>query len=64
MELPDSKVDELIDLLQNKIKIGTPIEDEVNEMITNRLELLEKDVVLKQRKRFEQLEEEVKILLE
>jgi hypothetical protein len=30
----------------------------------NRVELLKKDIVLKQRKRFEQLEEEVKILLE
>jgi hypothetical protein len=53
MELPDVKVDELIDLLSNKIKIGTPIEDEVNDMIARRLELLDQDVVLKQRKRFE-----------
>jgi hypothetical protein len=64
MELPDFKVEELFDLLVNKVKIAPPIEDEVNEMMTNRLQLLDQDIVVKQRKRFEQLEEEVKILLE
>ena len=64
MELPDFKVEELFDLLVNKVKIASPIEDEVNEMMTNRLSLLNQDIVVKQRKRFEQLEEEVKILLE
>jgi len=33
-------------------------------MVNKRTELLDQDIVLKQRKRFEQLEEEVKILLE
>jgi hypothetical protein len=64
METPDFKVDEIFDLLVNKVKIGANIEDDVQEMITKRTELLDQDIVLKQRKRFEQLEEEVKILLE
>jgi hypothetical protein len=64
MELPDFKIEELYDLLVNKIKIAPSIEDQVLELIKNRVELLKKDIVLKQRKRFEQLEEEVKILLE
>lgn len=64
METPEFKIEELYDLLLNKVKIGPEIEDEVQEMIQNRHGLLDKDIVLKQRKRFEQLEEEVKILLE
>ena len=64
MELPDFKIEELYDLLVNKIKISPSIEDQVLELMKNRVELLKKDIVLKQRKRFEQLEEEVKILLE
>lgn len=62
--MPDFKVDEILDLLLNRVKIGASIEDEVQEMINKRTELLDQDIVLKQRKRFEQLEEEVKILLE
>ena len=64
MELPESKIDELFDLLANKVKISEKIEVTVMELIKNRFELLEQDVVLKQRRRFEQLEVEVKILLE
>jgi len=64
MEMPDFKVDEIMDLLVNKVKIGQSIEEEVQELLTKRQELLDQDIVLKQRKRFEQLEEEVKILLE
>ena len=64
METPEFKIEELYDLLLNKVKVGPEIEDEVQQMIQNRYGLLDKDIVLKQRKRFEQLEEEVKILLE
>jgi hypothetical protein len=64
METPEFKIEELYDLLLNKVKIGPEIEDDVQQMIQNRYGLLDKDIVLKQRKRFEQLEEEVKILLE
>jgi hypothetical protein len=53
MELPEFKVDEIYELLQNKIKINVNIESEVGEMITSRADLLEKDIVLKQRNRFE-----------
>ena len=64
MELPEIKIDELLDMLVNKIKIAASIETDVNELIAKRVDYLDKDIVLKQRKRFEQLEEEVKILLE
>lgn len=37
MELPDFKVEELLDLLVNKVKIAVPIEDEVNDMMSYRL---------------------------
>lgn len=37
MELPDFKVEELLDLLVNKVKIAVPIEDEVNDMMSFRL---------------------------
>lgn len=36
MEMPDFKVDEIMDLLVNKVKIGPAIEDEVQEMLTKR----------------------------
>lgn len=47
MEMPDFKVDEIMDLLVNKIKVGQSIEDEVQEMINKRVELLDQDIVLK-----------------
>ena len=52
MEIPDFKVEEILDLLVNKVKIAAPIEDEINSMIQSRLQLLDQDVVIKQRKRF------------
>lgn len=64
MELSEFKVEELIDLLVNKVKIDVKIEQDVSEILSKRVDLLEQDIVLKQRKRFEQLEIEVKILLE
>ena len=35
------KVDEIFDLLVNKVKIGANIEDDVQEMINKRTELLD-----------------------
>lgn len=64
MEQPELKIDELLDLLANKIKIDGKVEVDVMDILSKRFDLLEQDIVLKQRKRFEQLEVEVKILLE
>lgn len=64
MEQPELKIDELFDLLANKIKIDGKVEVDVMDILSKRFDLLEQDIVLKQRKRFEQLEVEVKILLE
>lgn len=47
MELADCKFDELIDLLTNKVKISDKIENQIVELIKNRFELLEQDIVLK-----------------
>lgn len=47
MEMPEFKIDELIDLLTNKVKISEKIEVDVVELIKNRFDLLEQDVVLK-----------------
>jgi len=41
MELPELKMDELNDLLVNKVKIDSKIEADVMELIKNRFELLE-----------------------
>ena len=62
--MPEFKIDELFDLLANKIKIDGKVEVDVMDILSKRFDLLEQDIVLKQRKRFEQLEVEVKILLE
>ena len=66
MELPDllTQLEGLVDLLANKVKIDQKIEIDVMDILSRRNELLDQDIVLKQRKRFEQLETEVKILLE
>lgn len=53
MEQPDFKVEEVYDLLLNKVKIAESIETDVIELMTKRVQLLDSDVVLKQRKRFE-----------
>jgi len=53
----------LEDLLANKVKLGSGAVDElvavVETKITERLEYLEKDIVRKQRRRFNILEEKV-----
>jgi len=47
MELPEIKIDELLDMLVNKIKIASSIESDVNELIAKRVDYLDKDIVLK-----------------
>jgi len=47
MELPDFKVDDVYDLLLNKVKIAPNIEADVVELMTKRAELLDQDIVLK-----------------
>ena len=37
MEIPDCKIEELLDLLNNKVKIAKSIEEEVNEMLKKRV---------------------------
>jgi len=43
----------LVDLLANKVKIDQKIEVDVLDIMSRRNELLDQDIVLKQRKRFE-----------
>ena len=68
MELGLQSFAELEDLLANKIKIGSSAADElvalVENKITERLEYLDKDVVRKQRRRFNALEDKVQQLQE
>lgn len=63
MELGLQTFAELEDLLANKIKMGSQAVEElvsvVETKITERLEYLEKDIVRKQRRRFNILEEKV-----
>jgi|LauGreDrversion4_2_1035121.scaffolds.fasta_scaffold21585_12 hypothetical protein len=63
MELGLQTFVELEDILANKVKIGSAAADElvalVENKITERLEYLEKDIVRKQRRRFNALEEKV-----
>lgn len=47
MELPEIKIDELLDMLVNKIKIAASIESDVNELLAKRVDYLDKDIVLK-----------------
>lgn len=53
MELADFKLDEILDLLATKVKIAPNIEEGINQMLKTRISLLEQDIVMKQRKRFE-----------
>lgn len=63
MELNLQSFAELEDLLANKIKVGSTASDQlvalVENKITERLEYLDKDIVRKQRRRFNILEEKV-----
>jgi len=60
--MPEFTVDQILDALQTKLK--NPDNTDVLELLKNRIANLVDDVVLKQRTRFKQLEEKVKIMLE
>lgn len=59
MELGMTSFAELEDLLANKIKISEEVIGSIENKSAERLEYLEKDIVRKQRKRFNMLEEKV-----
>lgn len=68
MELGLQTFAELEDILQNKVKLGSAQVDElvglIETKVTERTEYLEKDIVRKQRKRFQVLEEKVQQMQE
>lgn len=64
MEQPETDLEELARVLRESIRLN-PSELEKNlEILENRVKNLESDIVVKQRQRFELLEEKVKSLLE
>lgn len=68
MELNLQSFNELEEILSNKVKLGSPQVEElvslVETKITERIDYLEKDIVRKQRRRFNALEEKVQQLQE
>lgn len=64
MEQPETDLDELAKILNDSIRMN-PTDLEKNlEILEKRTENLDSDIVVKQRQRFELLEEKVKTLLE
>lgn len=63
MEDPQFTTDQIIEALA-KIKFDEATEDLIKELIDSRIRNLDEDIVIKQRERFQQLEEKVKIMLE
>ena len=59
MEMPDVNLDELAEILENKITASDEIQEDVLQLLLKRGENLENDRVEKQRKRFELLEEKI-----
>ncbi len=68
MELGLQTFAELEEILQNKVKLGSSQVDElvglIESKVTERTEYLDKDIVRKQRKRFQVLEEKVQQMQE
>ena len=62
--MPDVNLDELAELLENKISASDEIQEDVLQLLAKRGENLENDRVEKQRKRFELLEEKIQKRLE
>ena len=60
MELPSTDFEELSELLKNKIKTNVEREEPVFKLLSNRIDNLQHDIVIKQRNRFQVLEEKVK----
>lgn len=63
MEMPEFTLEVIIESLA-KIKVGEDTDQQIQDMIEKRLSNLDSDIVIKQRDRFAQLEEKVKIMLE
>jgi hypothetical protein len=64
MELPETDLNELNDTLNTKVKVDHATEEGVITLLKNRIENLNQDIVVKQRSRFQILEEKVKEMLE
>ena len=64
MELPETDLNELNDTLNTKVKVDQTTEEGVITLLKNRIENLNQDIVVKQRSRFQILEEKVKEMLE
>ena len=64
MELPETDLNELNDTLNIKVKVDHATEEGVITLLKNRIENLNQDIVVKQRSRFQILEEKVKEMLE
>jgi hypothetical protein len=60
MELPETDLNELNDTLNTKVKVDLTAEEGVITLLKNRIENLNQDIVVKQRSRFQILEEKVK----
>ena len=64
MEIPETDIDELSELLAGKVQIQEDSIEEVIELLKGRVDNLNQDIVVKQRQRFELLEDKVKTMLE
>ena len=64
MELPETELEELARSLNEVIQLAAEDQEAVLAIFDNRISNLESDIVVKQRQRFEVLEEKVKALLE
>jgi hypothetical protein len=64
MEMPDAHLEELAETLDSKVKCSDAVMEGVLAILSKRLENLDSDIVVKQRHRFEVLEEKVKTMLE
>lgn len=64
MELPESNMQEVAEFLNTKLQITCEEYQPILDSVEKRVQNLNEDVVVKQRKRFEILEEKVKEMLE
>lgn len=64
LELPEANFDEISDLMSSKVKVSEEVLEKIDSLLAARIENLDSDVVVKQRARFELLEEKVKQMLE
>ena len=64
MELPETDLDEVSRILNENVRTNPEDLMQILEILENRVRNLDSDIVVKQRQRFELLEEKVKTLLE